>query len=140
GVVGGGGGGMGQEGGEGALRALSADGAVIMAGVRLAEVPGALTAVATLAEATGAKLAWVPRRAGERGAIDAGALPGLLPLGRPVSDPEARAEVARAWGGGSLPDGPARGVGQILAAAPAGNPGAPVIAGVDPGDLPAGQG
>ena len=28
--------------------------------------------------ATGARLAWVPRRAGERGALEAGALPGLL--------------------------------------------------------------
>jgi NADH-quinone oxidoreductase subunit G len=118
------------------MRALDADGAVIMAGERLAEVPGALSAVAALAEATGAKLAWVPRRAGERGAIDAGALPGLLPLGRPVSDPEARAEVARAWGVGSLPDGPARDAGQILAAATAGNLDALLIAGVDPGDLP----
>jgi NADH-quinone oxidoreductase subunit G len=119
-----------------AMRALAGDGAVIVAGERLAEVPGALSAVAALAEATGAKLAWVPRRAGERGAIDAGALPGLLPLGRPVSDPEARAEVARAWGVGSLPDGPARDAGQILAAAAAGNLDALVIAGVDPGDLP----
>jgi NADH-quinone oxidoreductase subunit G len=119
-----------------AMRALDADGAVIMAGERLAEVPGALSAVAALADATGAKLAWVPRRAGERGAIDAGALPGLLPLGRPVSDPEARAEVARAWGVGSLPDGPARDAGQILAAATAGNLDALLIAGVDPGDLP----
>src|SRR5437773_1070896 len=119
-----------------AMRALAADGAVIMAGERLAEVPGALSAVAALADATGAKLAWVPRRAGERGAIDAGALPGLLPLGRPVSDPEARAEVARVWGVGSLPDGPARDAGQILAAAAAGNLDALLIAGVDPGDLP----
>ncbi len=119
-----------------AMRALGADGAVIMAGERLAEVPGALSAVAALADATGAKLAWVPRRAGERGAVDAGALPGLLPLGRPVSDPEARAEVARAWGVGSLPDGPARDAGQILAAATAGNLDALLIAGVDPGDLP----
>jgi NADH-quinone oxidoreductase subunit G len=102
-----------------AMRALDADGAVIMAGERLAEVPGALSAVAALADATGAKLAWVPRRAGERGAIDAGALPGLLPLGRPVSDPEARAEVARAWGWlAAGRAGPGR--RQILAAAPPG--------------------
>src|SRR5215475_8191674 len=125
-----------DEAGTAAARALATDGAVIVAGERLAEVPGALSAVAALAKATGAKLAWVPRRAGERGAIDAGALPGLLPLGRPVSDPEARAEVARAWGVGSLPDGPARDAGQILAAATAGNLDALVIAGVDPGDLP----
>jgi len=129
-------GGTGQDGAEAALRALSADGAVIMAGERLAEVPGALSAVATLAEATGAKLAWVPRRAGERGAIDAGALPGLLPLGRPVWEPGARAEVARAWGVASLPSEPGRDGGQILTAAADGDLDALVIAGVDPGDLP----
>ena len=129
-------GGTGQDGAEAALRSLSADGAVIMAGERLAEVPGALSAVATLAAATGAKLAWVPRRAGERGAIEAGALPGLLPLGRPVWEPGARAEVARAWGVASLPSEPGRDGGQILVAAADGDLDALVIAGVDPGDLP----
>jgi NADH-quinone oxidoreductase subunit G len=119
-----------------AAQALAGDGAVILAGERLAEVPGALSAVAALAAATGARLAWVPRRAGERGAIDAGALPGLLPLGRPVSDPQARAEVARMWGVGSLPAGPGRDTGGILAAAAAGELDALLIAGVDPGDLP----
>jgi NADH-quinone oxidoreductase subunit G len=119
-----------------AAQALAADGAVILAGERLAEVPGALSAVAALAAATGAGLAWVPRRAGERGAIDAGALPGLLPLGRPVTDPLARAEVARLWGVGSLPAGPGRDTSQMLAAAAAGDLDALLIAGVDPGDLP----
>ena len=56
--------------------------------------------------ATGARLAWVPRRAGERGAIEAGALPNLLPVGRPVTDAAARAEVARAWDVAALPDAP----------------------------------
>ena len=55
---------------------------------------GRAGAAVRLAEATGARLAWIPRRAGERGAVEAGALPGLLPGGRPVSDPQARAEVA----------------------------------------------
>ena len=128
--------GTGQDEAGAARRALSADGAVIVAGERLAEVPGALSAVATLAAATGAKLAWVPRRAGERGAIDAGALPGLLPLGRPVWEPQARAEVARAWGVTSLPYELGRDGGQILAAAAGGDLDALVIAGVDPGDLP----
>src|SRR5690606_5726093 len=54
---------------------LRSPGAVIMAGERLAGSPGALSAVLRLAEATGAELAWVPRRAGERGALEAGALP-----------------------------------------------------------------
>lgn len=56
--------------------ALRGQGAYILVGERLATVPGALTAVAELAAATGAQLAWVPRRAGERGAIESGCLPG----------------------------------------------------------------
>jgi NADH-quinone oxidoreductase subunit G len=119
-----------------AAAALAAEGAVILAGERLAEVPGALSALGRLAEATGAKLAWIPRRAGERGAIEAGALPSLLPGGRPVTDPRGRAEVARAWGVASLPTETGRDCGQILAAAAAGDLDALVIAGVDPGDLP----
>ncbi|MEU6751441.1 NADH-quinone oxidoreductase subunit G, partial [Spirillospora sp. NPDC046719] len=84
---------------------LETPGAVIMLGERLAASPGALTSAVRLAQVTGARLAWVPRRAGERGAIEAGALPGLLPIGRPVTDPEARAEVARAGGGAGLAAG-----------------------------------
>jgi NADH-quinone oxidoreductase subunit G len=121
---------------EAAATALSQPGSVILAGERLAEVPGALAAVARLADATGAKLAWVPRRAGERGAIEAGALPSLLPVGRPVISPQARAEVARAWNKASLPTTPGRHTAAILAAAERGELGALVIAGVDPADLP----
>src|SRR5215470_13555339 len=121
---------------EAAARALTAEGAVILAGERLAETPGALSALSRLATATGAALAWVPRRAGERGAIEAGTLPLLLPGGRPVSDPAARAEVARAWGVATLPAESGRDTGEILAAAAAGDLDALVVAGVDPGDLP----
>ena len=117
-------------------QALAAPGAVILAGERLAEVPGALAAVARLAVASGARLAWIPRRAGERGAIEAGALPGLLPVGRPVADPAARAEVARSWGKSSLPAEPGRDTAAMLAAAEAGELGALVVSGVDPADLP----
>jgi NADH-quinone oxidoreductase subunit G len=117
-------------------RVLAAPGAVILAGERLAEVPGALAAAARLATASGARLAWVPRRAGERGAVEAGALPGLLPVGRPVTDPGARAEVARTWGKGSLPALPGRDTAAMLAAAAQGELGGLVIAGVDPADLP----
>ena len=119
-----------------AAGALAAPGAVILVGERTAEAPGALSAVARLAEATGARLAWIPRRAGERGAIEAGALPGLLPVGRPVSDVQARAEVARVWGVASVPSVPGRDTEGILAAAAAGELGALVVAGVDPADLP----
>jgi NADH-quinone oxidoreductase subunit G len=120
----------------GAAQVLGEPGAVILVGERLAAVPGALAAVATLAAASGARLAWVPRRAGERGAVEAGALPGLLPIGRPVTDPAARAEVARTWGKGSLPAQPGRDATAILAAAADGELGALLVAGVDPADLP----
>jgi NADH-quinone oxidoreductase subunit G len=119
-----------------ASRALDTPDAVILVGERLAEVPGALAAAATLAAASGARLAWVPRRAGERGAVEAGALPGLLPIGRPAADPAARAEVARTWGKSSLPGTPGRDTAAMLAAARHGELGALVVAGVDPADLP----
>ncbi|MBV9444479.1 MAG: NADH-quinone oxidoreductase subunit G [Streptosporangiaceae bacterium] len=122
--------------GNGPAEVLGKEGAIILVGERLAEAPGALAAAARLATATGAKLAWVPRRAGERGAIEAGALPSLLPAGRPVTDPEARAEVARTWGKSSLPATPGRDTAGILAEAAAQRLGALVVAGVDPADLP----
>jgi len=89
------------------LAALRQPGAVILVGERMAGVPGALSAAAELASSTGARLGWVPRRAGERGALDAGALAGLLPGGRPADDPRAREEVAAVWGveASSLPTG-----------------------------------
>jgi NADH-quinone oxidoreductase subunit G len=116
------------------LTALAA-GAVILIGERLAEVPGALAAAVRLADATGARVAWIPRRAGERGAIEAGAMPGLLPIGRWVGDPRARAEVALAWNKASLPATPGRSTDALLAAAARGELGALVIAGVDVADL-----
>ncbi len=85
-------------GGGDAAAAIAAEGAIILVGERAAESPGALAGAVALAESTGARLAWVPRRAGDRGALEAGALPGLLPWGRPLSDPVARAQVAAAWG------------------------------------------
>jgi NADH-quinone oxidoreductase subunit G len=132
-----------------ALTALAADesespagnglrqpGAVILVGERLAEVPGALTAAARLAAQTGAQLAWIPRRAGERGAIEAGALPNLLPGGRRIDTAESSAEVARAWGARSLPTEPGFSASEILAAATAGDIAALLIGAVDPDDLP----
>ncbi|HVE62528.1 MAG TPA: NADH-quinone oxidoreductase subunit G [Mycobacteriales bacterium] len=115
--------------------ALRSPGSVILVGERLADAPGALAAVSALAASTGARIAWVPRRAGDRGALDAGAFPGLLPGGRPVSDPAARAEVEKSWGV-TLPAG--RGVGALeaLDAAADGRLDALLVAGVDPDDLP----
>jgi NADH-quinone oxidoreductase subunit G len=118
-----------------AAEALRAEGAILLVGERLATVPGALSAAARLAETTGARLAWVPRRAGERGALEAGALPTLLPGGRPVADAAARAEVATAWQLDGLPDAPGRDAAAILEAARSGELGALVVGGVDPLDL-----
>lgn len=114
---------------------LSTPGAVIMVGERLATVPGGLSAAARLADTTGARLAWVPRRAGERGALEAGALPGLLPGGRPVDDETARAQVARAWNVSELPSGRGRDADGILAAATDGTLGALLVGGVEPDDF-----
>ncbi|MEZ0071557.1 NADH-quinone oxidoreductase subunit G [Planotetraspora sp. GP83] len=111
-------------------------GSIILAGERLATARGALSALVRLSQVTGARLAWVPRRAGERGAIEAGALPGLLPIGRPVADESARGEVARAWNVAALPDAPGRDTAGILEAALNDEIDALVVAGVDPYDLP----
>ena len=116
--------------------ALRSPGAVILVGERLAGVPGGLSAALRLAEATGARIAWVPRRAGERGAVEAGAIPSLLPGGRPVGDASARVDVAAAWSVSALPTDPGRDTAAILAAAADGRLGGLVIGGVDPVDLP----
>jgi len=116
--------------------ALRGRGAVICVGERLAGVPGGLSAAAALAEATGARLAWIPRRAGERGAVEGGALPNLLPGGRLVTDAAARAELAAAWGAAGLPSAPGRDLTSILTAARGGQLAALLIGGVDPTDLP----
>ncbi|WP_018654730.1 NADH-quinone oxidoreductase subunit G [Actinomadura flavalba] len=115
---------------------LAAPGAIVLLGERLAGSPGALSTAARLAAITGARVAWVPRRAGERGALEAGALPALLPIGRPVTDAAARAEVARVWGVAGLPDVPGRDAAAIVDDAAAGNFGALLVGGVDPDDLP----
>ncbi len=121
--------------GRDAAAMLRAGGAVILAGERLGAQAGALSAVARLADATGARLAWVPRRAGERGSVEAGALPNLLAGGRLVADPAARAEVEAAWGV-RLPAEPGRDTAGILAAAAAGDLHALLVGAVDPADLP----
>ncbi|KUL39050.1 NADH-quinone oxidoreductase subunit G [Actinoplanes awajinensis] len=117
--------------------ALSAPGSLLLVGERLATVPGGLSAAAALAARTGARLAWVPRRAGDRGAVDAGCLPNLLPGGRPVGDPGARAELSLGWAvdSGVLPSRPGRDVDAIIAAAADGTLGGLLVGAVDPGDL-----
>ncbi|CAM3676768.1 NADH-quinone oxidoreductase subunit G [Smaragdicoccus niigatensis] len=68
------------------------DGSIVLAGERLAQSPGALSAL------VGRRTAWIPRRAGERGALEAGCLPNLLPGGRPLANPWARRQVEDLWG------------------------------------------
>lgn len=125
-----------------ALNALSDDdllvlpGSLILLGERLATSPGALSAAARLAESTGARLAWIPRRAGDRGAVEAGALPNLLPGGRPVDDVTAREQTAAAWHVDGLPTSPGRDTLGILAAARDGALDALLIGAVDVEDLP----
>ena len=118
-----------------AYAGLGAAGAVILVGERLATVPGGLSAAAALASSTGARLAWIPRRAGERGALESGALPNLLPGGRPVTESRARAEVGAAWDVVGLPDRVGRDTSAIIAAAGAGELGGLLVGGVDPADL-----
>jgi len=117
--------------------ALSAPGSILIVGERLGLVPGGLSAAAALAARTGARLVWVPRRAGDRGAVDAGCLPNLLPGGRPVTDPGARAELSAAWdlADGSLPSSVGRDTDAIIRAARDGELGGLLVAGVDPADL-----
>lgn len=117
---------------------LNGDGGVILVGERTAQTPGALSAAVALAERTGARLAWVPRRAGDRAALEAGALPGLLPSGRLVSDARARDDMARLWGVPELPSEPGKNTQQILQAAANGELDALLVAGVELADLPAG--
>ncbi|MDE0572366.1 NADH-quinone oxidoreductase subunit G [Demequina sp. B12] len=118
-----------------AAEALKQDGAVIIVGERLAGAPGAFTQALALAKRTGAKLAWIPRRAGERGAVEAGALPALLPGGRSVTEASARDAVAQAWGADALPEQAGRSASAIIADAAAGKIDALVVGGVTPSDL-----
>ena len=123
----------GQEASAIAAQALSSK-SIILVGERASESAGALTAVATLADATGAKIAWIPRRAGERGAIEAGAIGNLLPGGRPVTDTAARVDIAALWGTDSLPSTIGRSSDEIFAAVNSGAIGALLVGGVDPLD------
>ena len=110
---------------------------VILIGERAAETAGALSAAYELSQSTGAKLAWIPRRAGERGALAAGAIGNLLPGHRPVSDAAARVDLQSAWGVKTLPENPGRSTSEILAALNDESLDAVLIGGVDPMDISA---
>jgi len=119
-----------------ASHSLGSAGALILVGERLADVPGGFSALLRLVRRTGARLAWIPRRAGERGGIEMGALPTLLPGGRPVADARARVDAAAVWEIPTVPATPGRSTAEILRAARKGKLSALVVGGVDPDDLP----
>ena len=107
---------------------------VVLVGERASESVGLLSAVSGLISRSGAKLAWIPRRAGERGAIEAGAIGNLLPGGRPVSDTAARVDIAAAWGVHGLPESRGLATDEIYAAAAKGEITSLLVGGVDPFD------
>ena len=106
---------------------------VVLIGERLAETSGGLTAAVELANKAGAKIGYVPRRAGDTGAITAGATPNLLPGHRLISDAAARVDVAAAWGVTSLPAENGLTVNEIIS----GDTTSVLVGGVDPFDISA---
>ena len=109
---------------------------VVLAGPRLGESPGAVEAAASIAAKLGGRFAYLPRRAGDRGALRAGVHPGLLPGGRLVSDDMApggvaeRARVEERWG--RLPPDPGLDARGILEAAARREIDVLFLVGVDP--------
>jgi NADH-quinone oxidoreductase subunit G len=121
------------------IRGLNiANESIILVGERAAASPGALSAVLEVAEKTNSKLSWIPRRAGERGAIEVGALPNLLPGARPVTETSARSEVGAIWGvnASDIPNKPGKNHAEIIQAALNGEIKALIIAGLDVLDSP----
>jgi NADH-quinone oxidoreductase subunit G len=106
---------------------------VVLIGERLAETPGALFAITQLIAKSGAKLGWIPRRAGERGAIMAGAASNILPGHRLVTDNSARVDIAAVWSSDSLPSDPGLNTNEIINS----SLDAVLIGGVDPMDISA---
>jgi NADH-quinone oxidoreductase subunit G len=114
-----------------ALSALANDDAdaEVVEALRDAEAPvvlvgeraggGSISAGLALADAVGGLLGHVPRRAGARGAIEAGLAAGALPGGRRLEDISDRAELEAVWGG-SLPEARGRDLHAILTDAAAG--------------------
>ena len=84
---------------EAARRCDPATGSVILVGERAAAVARALIDAARELAERHRRPAGLGAAAGRRARGPGGrALPGLLPWGRPLSDPQARAQVAAAWG------------------------------------------
>ena len=104
---------------------------VVLVGERAVETPGALSAVAKIIATSGAKLGWIPRRAGEMGALSAGAVPNLLPGNRPLDNASARVDIAAVWGSESLPTSTGMSTIEIINS----DLQAVVVGGVDPMDV-----
>ncbi|MEV7397551.1 NADH-quinone oxidoreductase subunit G [Aeromicrobium sp. NPDC092404] len=120
-----------------AIAALQLDqDAILLVGERLAAVPGGFSAVVAAADRAGARIAWVPRRAGERGAAETGCLPDLLPGGRPLDDVEARTDLAAAWGIRTVPARRGRNTTEIFEDTRLGTVHALLVGGVEINDLP----
>ncbi|MGA1292899.1 MAG: molybdopterin-dependent oxidoreductase, partial [Candidatus Nanopelagicales bacterium] len=111
---------------------------IIIVGERAAAINGLLSAVVEVAEKSNSKIAWIPRRAGERGSVEVGVLPNLLPGGRPVTETSARSEVGAVWGvnASQIPSKPGRTHQDILNSAINGEIKALIIAGLDVTDAP----
>lgn len=102
-------------------------GAVLLVGERAGA--NALTIAGQIADHVGAKVAWIPARAGTRGALAAGLGAGLLPGARRLDDEADRAAVGAEWG--ELPADAGRTFGQILEDAAAGKIDVLHLVGVD---------
>ena len=104
--------------------------AVVIVGERVAEHPLAADVALRVAQKFGARFAFVPRRAGDRGALRAGVHPTLLPGGRRVEAEADRAEVESVWG--AVPASPGRSSRGILRACAEGQIDVLFLVGVDP--------
>lgn len=109
------------------LAAGLSENGIILVGERAARSAGLFTAVQQLAERTGARIAWIPRRAGDRASVDAGLLPSVLPFGRNVLDEGARDSL----GWGQIPAEVGLSAAEMLQAATRGELGALILGGVD---------
>ncbi|MEX2563280.1 MAG: NADH-quinone oxidoreductase subunit G [Nitriliruptoraceae bacterium] len=80
---------------------------------------GSLAAGSAIVDEYGGAMAWLPRRAGARAAVEAGLLAGALPGGRRLEDAADRDAVIKVWGG-SLPAARGHDLSAILEVAAAG--------------------
>ncbi len=78
----------------------------------------------------------MPRRAGDRAAVEAGLLPNVLPGARPADSAEARVDLGVAWGSEAIPVLAGRDTSGIVAALGDGSLGGLLVGGVHLADLP----